>query len=1322
MSSAAELKRLEQTLKWTFADKSRVQGFLAKKGRSAQQWLDRMQQLIDYPNLSPEIRPAVVTAMLRLSKNSGLHPTCLSIQNVKKIGEYPIAAGGFGDVWKGTIGDSSELVCLKVVKVYLKSNLEQLTNEYLREAILWRQMKHPNVLPFHGIYRLEHTQQLCLISPWMENGNLVEFLKATKREDVHHHTLVFDVASGLAYLHSKKIVHSDLKGVNILITSEERACIADFGLSRITDSKGLRITTSATRPVGTARWLAPELLVGNGGPSKESDVYAFACVCCEIFTGLQPFPEYANEITVAFNVAQGKRPSRPEGAPELSNAIWALMNMCWATTPSFRPTASHVLEKVEEMASEAPTPLASDWSESLFTQVRENVEYRSTSPASPNGSQPGADRSFSDLPEAAPSPGMHQRTTSDPASHSFPSSPVHTLYIPSEVKTPADDNPSPSLNSDVKSISLHPHHLKDIREVHSQIESNGSLPAPVETDIEPPEVLWSPTQQIPSSYAKPTVPSSEDLNICVKDELQPAIGTIETALAYSLPVVVKKSWYSILNRDQAWEQQDRHPAQQQAQRRREDLDDTSYKLVESYPDPDPPTATALALSRSSSYGSLIPGPPSPHQEPSGSNISKRKTPDLNHHHNNSSNHSISTPPAMDLPHAQQHLPSAEQTHQTHHHQRSASTDTTATSTAALHDIENGHVGREIKEKGKDGRLSGWLSRWTSSGHDKDKDKDHGHGQRERNQSWQLVHPEEGELTRLIGSLVATSSEDWALVLDVCERASASDSNAKEAIRALRREFKYGHPQAQLSAARLWAIMLRNSTDAFISQSTSRKFLETLEELLLSSRTNPVVKQRVMDVLAAAAYASGSKKDTGFRGLWKRVKPHDMPDEGMPFDTEDSMFNPPVGGDWRFYAESLTLYQQPQPDPKHHHIGQQQQHDHQQQDQNQPPNSQHGKTGDLIPKANDDVANERSEDRGERREHDPDRDHSGGPERKDSNRERDHEPQERDKDKDRSHREHRDRDTGKGKGRERSSPKDKDRSRKRKKHRTSRKRERDASQKIIPPQEDTRRLFNECIIGKGRAFSLSQALVHTTLEEFPVDNTEGQSIIREFRSRCIASQELIAAQIPWASAGSERSRRELNAKREAEGNPVAAEEEGKTTEERLLGDLLNANEELLAALGQYEDLERVARESKVQADSSNDVGGRRERDEIERQLRQEELYLYTSRSAPMGARSPSPSLHPGGARAPSRSPSSSPPIPPSVLPRIPFPGRPNSRPSSVILGGGLTSGQHAPYNHLAPRTAPRRPRSPGLRGASPAGLVSATSFDSNAGHDYANDGA
>ncbi|KAJ7710715.1 hypothetical protein B0H17DRAFT_1190410 [Mycena rosella] len=95
---------------------------------------------------------------------------------------------------------------------------------------------------------------------------------------------------------------------------------------------------------------------------------------------------------------------------------------------------------------------------------------------------------------------------------------------------------------------------------------------------------------------------------------------------------------------------------------------------------------------------------------------------------------------------------------------------------------------------------------------------------------------------------------------------------------------------QLAAARIWALMLRNS-DTFISQSTSCKFLDMLEDLLTSLYTSPVVREHVMDVVAATAYASETKKGAGFRGLWRRVKPRDKPEEGMPFDAVDATSTP-----------------------------------------------------------------------------------------------------------------------------------------------------------------------------------------------------------------------------------------------------------------------------------------------------------------------------------------------------------------------------------------------------------------------------------------------
>ncbi|EEB91416.1 hypothetical protein MPER_10225, partial [Moniliophthora perniciosa FA553] len=113
-----------------------------------------------------------------------------------------------------------------------------LWQEYLREAIVWRQLRHPNILPCLGLYYLDRSQErICLVSPWMENGNLVQFLRDSPRDSGNHLQLMHDIASGLSHLHGLKIIHGDLKGLNILVTQSHRACIADFGLSHVADSQ-----------------------------------------------------------------------------------------------------------------------------------------------------------------------------------------------------------------------------------------------------------------------------------------------------------------------------------------------------------------------------------------------------------------------------------------------------------------------------------------------------------------------------------------------------------------------------------------------------------------------------------------------------------------------------------------------------------------------------------------------------------------------------------------------------------------------------------------------------------------------------------------------------------------------------------------------------------------------------------------------------------------------------------------------------------------------------------------------------------------------------
>ncbi|KAJ7588215.1 hypothetical protein C8J56DRAFT_67021 [Mycena floridula] len=219
---------------------------VSQKGDDAVRLLDLLHQLIDWRELPRRTRAQFTGALVLLSKKSGCHPELLGLPGLAVFGSQAVHGGAFGDIWPGLL--QGKEVSIKVARSFRDDQIMQqsILKAFYGEAILWSQLSHPNILPLYGIYDFSRggTSQLCLVSPWMDNGNISRFLRYASADSFNRHSLIIDIARGLEYLHQESIIHGDLKGANILITSSLRACLMDFGVSSIADS---HIPTSTSR-------------------------------------------------------------------------------------------------------------------------------------------------------------------------------------------------------------------------------------------------------------------------------------------------------------------------------------------------------------------------------------------------------------------------------------------------------------------------------------------------------------------------------------------------------------------------------------------------------------------------------------------------------------------------------------------------------------------------------------------------------------------------------------------------------------------------------------------------------------------------------------------------------------------------------------------------------------------------------------------------------------------------------------------------------------------------------------------------------------------
>jgi Protein kinase domain len=264
--------------------------------------------------------------------------------------EELIGSGGMGTVYEATQLSLDRTVALKVLAAGLAAG-EEFRERFRREAMLQAALEHPNIVP---VYEAGASDEGLFIAMKLVRGSDLKRLgEDGDLEPARALEILAQAADALDAAHGAGLVHRDVKPQNILVDDDDRAYLADFGLTKGAGDRGATLTGQY---MGSLDYTAPEQIRGEGFGAS-GDLYAFAAVVYEVLTGEVPFP-YDTEAAILYAHIAEQPPHVTSRRPDLPAAVDELVARGLAKRPEDRYRSARDLVEQARRALAAPSSVA----------------------------------------------------------------------------------------------------------------------------------------------------------------------------------------------------------------------------------------------------------------------------------------------------------------------------------------------------------------------------------------------------------------------------------------------------------------------------------------------------------------------------------------------------------------------------------------------------------------------------------------------------------------------------------------------------------------------------------------------------------------------------------------------------------------------------------------------------------------------------------------------------------------------------------------------------------------------------------------------------